>query len=334
MRRAVAGACALVAVGAVCYARVFSSPVDAATKAGEASVIVPEDGRAGAGQPLDSGNTRTPFSLKLPTGAVCRGDSANDGYRVQSYMVPSSVDPASLSFDSGGPAPQGTGANFRQPLYDTNSNGYTDAQTAAATKPPGPGPIVNIPAMNFAVYKTGDVPADTYNLGIACTRGPRSPTQLDTYWNVQLEVKAGLGSVGDTPVWVVVKPGTAGASSGLRSRGAGLSAGGASPGPPATTAGATSGVDATQRSAGAPSTAGRRARASVPDREAAPSGAPPSFHLPVTQLLPHVGMGAAMIALVVLAVAAAIALVARRNRYGERKWTGSALLPVISQEGR
>jgi len=65
-----------------------------------------------------------------------------------------------------------------------------NAQTANATQPGGPGPVINIPAFSFAVYEPGNVPAGTYNVGIACTKGSASPTQLDKYWNVNLVVAA------------------------------------------------------------------------------------------------------------------------------------------------
>jgi hypothetical protein len=157
-------------------------PADAAaTNAGNATVVDPS-----TNQPKASGGSATDFTIKLPTSSACTGDSTNAGYRVQSYMVPSSVDPASLQFDSTGPAPNGFGSSFRQPLYDSTSNPYVNAQTATATTPGGPGPIINIPTFNFNVYEAGQIPAGPYNVGIACTKGAASATQLDKYWNVQM----------------------------------------------------------------------------------------------------------------------------------------------------
>ena len=305
-----------------------TSPTAAATKAGDASVIVPDDGRAGAGQPLTSGVTTTPFSLRLPTSASCRGDSANEGYRVQTYMVPANVDPGSLTFGSVGPLPTATGAAFREPLFETTSNPVVNVQTAAATKPPGPGPIINIPAMNFAVYKQGDVPAGTYNVGIACTRGQPSGKQLDTYWNVRLDVKDGLGGPGAGPLWTVTgnpdaSPGqatAAGAAVSSKAKdGSGTSAGGR-------------GSSSARRSQGAHS------RTLARPADPAPTGAPPSFHLPVTQLFPHVGRWGAWALLILgvglLALAGPLlALMIRRNRHAVRTWPTPGL-PAIPQEGR
>ena len=128
-----------------------SSGASAAGKAGDASVVAPVNNTS-APTPLDSGTTATPFSLQLPAGAACRGDSANQGYRVQSYMVPANVDPATLQFGSVGPIPVATGVKLREPLYDLNTSPFANAQTAVATHPPGPGPIINIPGFNFSVF--------------------------------------------------------------------------------------------------------------------------------------------------------------------------------------
>jgi len=153
----------------------------AGTNAGNATVTDPQ-----TNQPLTSGGSSTSFTLKLPAGAACTGDSATGQYKVQSYMVPSNVDPGSLQFGSTGPQPTAFGANFKEPLYDTNGTAYVNGQTANATTPGGPGPIINIPTFNFAVYSPGNIPAGIYNVGIACTLGPASTTQEDKYWNVQL----------------------------------------------------------------------------------------------------------------------------------------------------
>lgn len=169
----------------------------AATDAGAAQVITPVSAPVGGGAPLNSGGSATDFSIKLPTGAACAGDSANDGYRVQSYRVPASVNPATLTFDASGPI-------GHQALYDTTGSPYVDKQTANADTPGGPGPIVNIADFDYGVYLPGDVTPGTYNLGIACTLGPASATQLDRFWNVQ---KSFVADAADEPAsvrWTVV----------------------------------------------------------------------------------------------------------------------------------
>ncbi len=156
------------------------------TLAGAADIRVP-----GGATAKQSGNSATPggdFTLRLPAGAACEGDSPNDGYRWQTYMVPSSVNPATLTFDGSGPVPNATGASFRQPLYKPSGDAIIDQQTSAANPAPGPGPIINIPDATLSFYTPGQVPADVYNLGIACTLGGPSATQMKSYWNVQMTI--------------------------------------------------------------------------------------------------------------------------------------------------
>lgn len=139
-----------------------------------------------------SGTSATPFTLNLPAGAACAGDSANDGYNVTSYMVPASVDPSTLQFDPlTGPMPQGLGAAFRQPLYEVGSgSAFTGRQTANATTPPGPGPIINIPQFDLssAGFAPGDIPAGAYNVGIACVLGGPDADQMHEFWNTTMTV--------------------------------------------------------------------------------------------------------------------------------------------------
>lgn len=171
-----------------------------------------------AGVSPTSGISSTSFQLSLPAGASCPGDSPNAGYRWQTYMVPVSVDPSTLTFDANGPTPQGIGASFRQPLYDTASSPIVDRQTAAATTAGGPGPIINIPAASYAVFAPGNIPAGAYNVGIACTLGPASATQMKTFWNLQKTFTANAtggpaqvswvkGAVPAAPTLVSVVPG-------------------------------------------------------------------------------------------------------------------------------
>lgn len=267
------------------------SPAWSATRVGDAEVITPIDAPSSAGQRLGTGTTLTAFSLRLPTGASCRGDSANDGYRVQSYMVPARIDPASLTFGSVGPVPPGTGAAFRQPLFTTTSDPFVNHQTAAATKRPGPGPIVNIPAVDFAVFKAGDIPVGTYNVGIACTKGPASATQLDTFWNTTLVLAAAKGP-GAAVGWTAPSAGQVPPAAPPASP--------ASPTPPAGPA-----TVATATPDAAPA-----ATVTTVLEETAPTGAPPSLGFPVSGLISHVRIvGGSRLA---LAMSAALVLVVMR----------------------
>lgn len=175
------------------------SVIDAASAevaAGAALVIVPDDGRPDGGSQLDSGVEDTEFTLRLPPGAGCPGDSKDGGYRVTSYVVPSTKDPATLVFDSEGPQPQQFGppqSTFAQPLWDVFGSPYIVAQTADADPPGGQGPIINVAAFSFDVYEevgTGyEIPAGEYNVGIACfVPAEGAPAPLQSFWNVEMSV--------------------------------------------------------------------------------------------------------------------------------------------------
>ena len=165
---------------------------------------------AGGAADLTSGDSATTFTLRVPTGAACAGDSANSNppYLVQTYMVPASVDPSTLTFDADGPTPQGTGASFRQPMFDSLGSPVVNQFTAPASPAPGPGAIINIPNMSYGVFAPGDIPAGTYNIGVACTQGTPGPSQMKNFYNVQKTFTAGGG--GPAAVnWAVVPPDTA-----------------------------------------------------------------------------------------------------------------------------
>lgn len=189
-------------------------PILAASPAGAA----PSPQNPGATISPSSGNSATSFSVNVPAGATCPGDSANDGWRVTSYMVPASVNPSTLTFDSNGPIPNtfgtpgNTQADFRQPLYTaTGGSPYTAGQTANAATPPGPGPIINIPAFSFGAF--GDVPSGfgiypgEYNVGIACIVPTPGGAAIDKYWNKTITVTNNPGDTG--PAGIAWSVGTA-----------------------------------------------------------------------------------------------------------------------------
>lgn len=179
-KRVWSGAAAFAVAAAT--APLFSVPAAfaAGTLAGPATVR-----NAGGAASLTSGDSATTFTLRVPTGAACPGDSANESYLVQTYMVPASVDPSTLTFDADGPTPAGVGASFRQPLYDAFGSPAVSMLTAPASPSPGPGPIINIPDFKYSVFAPGDIPAGVYNVGVACTQGPPGPSQMKNFYNVQ-----------------------------------------------------------------------------------------------------------------------------------------------------
>lgn len=181
---------------------------DAASRAGRVEVV----GLAGD-SPLASGGSATAFRFKLPARAACKGDSAGAGYRVQSYAVPSSVDPGTLAFDASGPAP--VEGEFRAPFYDAtpNQDQYVNAATAVAARAGQPGPISQpLPAFSFAAFDVSlgfSFTPGVYNVGIACTLGPPLPTQQEKYWNTVMTVAADPADPGPAKLRWSVDPGTA-----------------------------------------------------------------------------------------------------------------------------
>lgn len=156
---------------------------------------------AGGAADLTTGNSATVFTLGLPAGAACAGDSAIAGYRWQTYMVRDSVDPATLTFGSVGPLPPGQNADFRQPLYGSpGGTPVVNQQTANADDPNGPGRILNIPDASYSVFGPNVIDPGTYNIGIACTLGPAGPDQTKNFWNVQKTFVADTAGGGPSAV--------------------------------------------------------------------------------------------------------------------------------------
>ncbi|MGE3620003.1 MAG: hypothetical protein AB7L84_06025 [Acidimicrobiia bacterium] len=140
-----------------------------------------------AGESLDGGGSTTPFTFDLPDGAACPGDSADDNYRVDGYMVAADVDPATVEFDGLGPTPVAYGgdhAAFRMTLYETGSASFASALTDDAEEPGDPGVILGLPHFSFEVYAPGDVPPGRYKVGIACTL----VRKVSTLWENEIEV--------------------------------------------------------------------------------------------------------------------------------------------------
>ena len=185
----------------------------AATNAGTVQVVVPP-GAATQGQTLASGGSATQFALTPPVGAACTGDSASGGYRIQSYMVPAAIDPATLTFDANGPLPTGTGAAYRQPLFGGGGSPFINGTTGVATATAPGGLLTGLPPFSFDLFGTAGpavVPAGIYNLGYACTLGLPSATQLDKFWNVQFTFAADPADLPSGITWkvgVVVAPTT------------------------------------------------------------------------------------------------------------------------------
>lgn len=143
------------------------SPVDAGM------VVITEPNRLV--RPISSGDSNSSFSLMLPEGASCPGDSYSEDWRVQSFIVPAVDDPGTLRY--GIIWPEGEG---RRSLYSATTRPFIHILTGRAIAPGEPGPIVQPEPMTFAVYPSGAFPAGRYRIGIACSQYRETATFWDT----------------------------------------------------------------------------------------------------------------------------------------------------------
>jgi hypothetical protein len=155
------GALLVAAAGAI--ALLPSAVPDASAEGADMGSVKVVEG-AGSSSAITEGGSTTPFSLDLPDGAECPGDSADGGYRVQSFLVPATDDPGQLTYYSVMPVGEG-----RYALYDVHTNPFIQSLTAQAEERGGPGTIVNVPDFNFAVFPPGLLPPGRYTIGIACS---------------------------------------------------------------------------------------------------------------------------------------------------------------------
>jgi hypothetical protein len=145
---------------------------------------------------ITTGGATTAFEIKPPTGAACPGDTASGGYKVNSYLVPLTIDPATLAFNNTGPTSATPG--FVQALYTAAGSAFTNKATAPTTA------IINaafVEPFSFGVFQAAAtaptpviIPDGAYNVGIACTL-----TGLpEKYWNVVIDFKASGTNLGFT----------------------------------------------------------------------------------------------------------------------------------------
>jgi hypothetical protein len=166
-----------VTVGLLVCAVVIGASIPASfaggTRSGDA---VPTDPQSNAS--VTSGGSSTAWTLKLPSGAACSGDTATHAYHVYSFIVPAAVDPGTLVFNPS------TGPSQGLPLVDATGSSFMAANTAQTT-----GQVVQVPAFNLTLFATTDqggarlaLPPGYYNVGLACAN---TLGQGDKYWSSQ-----------------------------------------------------------------------------------------------------------------------------------------------------
>jgi hypothetical protein len=174
---------AAVLVGAAAISLVtLGSTAGASTLDGIATIASPATSNY-----LSGGGSTTPFTVSLPAQAACSGDSAHDGYRVYSYLVPQGTNVTSVSFSE--IPSEGYG------LVNNAGTYYGDVNTAPST-----GQIIEIPngfeweplisddnvPLDTLLYQNGNQ-SGVWETGLACA--PESGVVSD-YWNTEVTFSA------------------------------------------------------------------------------------------------------------------------------------------------
>jgi hypothetical protein len=191
-KKAIAGIASII-LGATFLPLMFTSPASGATNNGTATLT------------QSSGTGATNFTINLGGSASCPGDG-NAGYRWQTFMIPAAADiDATLTFGSQGPTP--VGAEFRAPLFDTNGSPVVSKLPDIAVAPATTGGISGIPNFNFQVFSPTNIPDGDYKIGVACTLGAASATQLKSYWSQQITITNDPTNTDNAQVdWIVSAP--------------------------------------------------------------------------------------------------------------------------------
>jgi hypothetical protein len=146
---------------------------------GGALTIVQADDRT---KPIERAKSATVFSFELPADAQCPGDSANDQWRIQSFIIPATVDPASLKYGVNDPEGEGNWS-----LYGIDTRPFVNELTQQNAQPGQPGIIDDIRPLSFGVFPPGTLPDGEYTIGVACTFFAE-PAAI--YWHTNIVVSA------------------------------------------------------------------------------------------------------------------------------------------------
>jgi hypothetical protein len=169
----------MAATGAISVYGVSAASAATANPGGPAKVVKPATSGTVPSDLLTSGDASTKWTLALPQGASCTGDTAINNYHVFTYVVPSTVDPGTLHFGNDGPDnnPQAF------PLVDDGGSPFTAGATGVGTGQVLPVPFTTLQWGNPPTpFDASLIPPGTYNIGIACANGAGV---ADKYWNVQ-----------------------------------------------------------------------------------------------------------------------------------------------------
>lgn len=161
----------------------------------EGSVIVVDAGDTR--KTVSRGSHATPFSIRLPEGATCPGDSMHDDWRVQTFLVPITEDPGALTYTVAVTGPDGPKDDARVSLYSTEGRPYVQQLLGANTAPGQPGEIPDLPALSFKRLPVDYLPTGDYRMGVACTD---FEAKTATYWDTSVRIT----SSADAMTWTVI----------------------------------------------------------------------------------------------------------------------------------
>lgn len=130
---------------------------------------------------LTGGDGTTAFVVRLPDGAACPGDSFNDQWRIQSFMIPAIDDVGKASYGVIGPEGQQQLALFGA---DDAASSFANILTPPNVVAGQPGRIALPPPFSLAVAAGEPISSGTYRIGIACTLFGAT----DRYWDIEIEV--------------------------------------------------------------------------------------------------------------------------------------------------
>jgi hypothetical protein len=167
-----------------------ATPASASTIDGIATIQTPTLGTLS----YPAGST-TQFTVTLPTGAACSGDTATDGYHVYSYLVPQNTNVANVTFVS----QPSTGYGLFK-----STGGYVGPINTAPTTGVIPslpnnlewGPAVTSHSWLSALLDNGGT-SGVWEAGVACANASGVVTD---YWNTEITFTSN-GSDPDGFVW-------------------------------------------------------------------------------------------------------------------------------------
>ncbi len=152
----------LTTMGASTHVLSATAPIGDPVDAGSVVLVSPED----LSKAVTHGSAKTPFTLRLPDPATCPGDSANDQWRIQTFSVPVTGEPSAIRYGPIGPEPVGDG---HYALFGVDTTPFVQELTLRNPGAGQPGVIPAFPAFSFEVVAGENVPAGSYQIGVACT---------------------------------------------------------------------------------------------------------------------------------------------------------------------